>query len=604
MSPNKKFNLKVAFVGILLIAISGAAYLMFSSAATVSDCGSTTVQNYDYDVPFGNAVWNQKVCGLPKHPKSDDYASRFYNWSGARRTEPLEGEIVVDNFFRMSMHYEDPAGTYSQPIYYASDANGKTKKVLTSPNSPSNLDGVKSIYSTDWDRKKSNPDTPIPWSSSWSAGNNADAQMIILDEENGRIYEISGYTPLCLDPNRICVGTANIGRDEITGEIIDYRTYEGPLKRRGVGLSWLAGLVTAEEVAAGEIRHALSVAIPNTARGPECAENQLLPNTAEGKDCGIAVAPATKFEYKTQENHWSSKSPYDVIYTDNSHLIPEGMRFALDLTDQEIEDWINSNSRLTDNPRLTETARIFARAFRDYGFFIGDTSFNANIQNTGALNPDEADLWKSLGFDDSSKAKNFLWGLIEKEDIYVVDPPTVTCEDNNQSQYYCLWTQASYDGYTPPPDTQMPTVSITSPVDNSTVKGTITVSANASDNVAVSKVEFYVDSQLKATSTSSPYSFSLDTTKLTDGSHTIEAKAYDSSGNVRNVAVTVTVDNTIPQPQVVCDFDGDEIVGLADLARLILEYNNNVSPYNNGDCDGNGYVNLADLAILILNYDS
>ena len=189
--------------------------------------------------------------------------------------------------------------------------------------------------------------------------------------------------------------------------------------------------------------------------------------------------------------------------------------------------------------------------------------------------------------------------------MYVIDTPTVTCEDGAESKYYCIWTEASYEGSTtPPPDTQMPTVSITSPGDDSTVKGTINVSANASDNVAVSKVEFYVDSQLKATSTSSPYSFSLDTTKLTDSSHTIEAKAYDSSGNVRNVAVTVTVDNTIPQPQVVCDFDGDEIVGLADLARLILEYNNNVSPYNNGDCDGNGYVNLADLAILILNYDS
>jgi hypothetical protein len=77
-------------------------------------------------------------------------------------------------------------------------------------------------------------------------------------------------------------------------------------------------------------------------------------------------------------------------------------------------------------------------------------------------------------------------------------------------------------------DTTPPTVSAS----ESGTSGTISFSASASDNVGVSKVEFYVDGALKATDTASPYSASLDSTTLADGSHSLAAKAYDAAGNV------------------------------------------------------------------------
>jgi hypothetical protein len=77
-------------------------------------------------------------------------------------------------------------------------------------------------------------------------------------------------------------------------------------------------------------------------------------------------------------------------------------------------------------------------------------------------------------------------------------------------------------------DTTPPTVSAS----ESGSSGTISFSASASDNVGVTKVEFYVDGTLKATDTSSPYSASLDSTTLADGSHSLVAKAYDAAGNV------------------------------------------------------------------------
>lgn len=101
----------------------------------------------------------------------------------------------------------------------------------------------------------------------------------------------------------------------------------------------------------------------------------------------------------------------------------------------------------------------------------------------------------------------------------------------------------------PPTDTTPPTVSMTSPSNGSTINGTITVSTNATDNVGVTKVEFYRDGSLFNTDTASPYSTSFDTTSISDGTHTFGAKAYDAANNVGTSSnVSVTVSNVTPPP--------------------------------------------------------
>ncbi|MSM38711.1 MAG: hypothetical protein GJT30_03695 [Geobacter sp.] len=99
-------------------------------------------------------------------------------------------------------------------------------------------------------------------------------------------------------------------------------------------------------------------------------------------------------------------------------------------------------------------------------------------------------------------------------------------------------------------DTTVPTVAISSPSASATVSGTVAVSATAADNIGVSRVEFYVNNVLQATDTSSPYSFSWNTTAVTNGSYTLSARAYDAAGNVgqsANVSVTVNnADTTVP----------------------------------------------------------
>src|SRR2546430_10563056 len=95
------------------------------------------------------------------------------------------------------------------------------------------------------------------------------------------------------------------------------------------------------------------------------------------------------------------------------------------------------------------------------------------------------------------------------------------------------------------PDTVPPAVSLTNPADGSTVSATIAVSAMASDNVGVVGVQFQLDgANLGAEVTVAPYSTSLNTTTVTDGTHTLTAVARDAAGNpTTSAAVSVTVGN-------------------------------------------------------------
>lgn len=97
-------------------------------------------------------------------------------------------------------------------------------------------------------------------------------------------------------------------------------------------------------------------------------------------------------------------------------------------------------------------------------------------------------------------------------------------------------------------DATVPSVSINSPANNATVSGPTTVTASASDNVGVSKVEFYVNNALQVTDNSAPYSFDWNTLPLAKGSYTLTARAYDAADNVQQsavVAVTVPVSTSM-----------------------------------------------------------
>ena len=102
------------------------------------------------------------------------------------------------------------------------------------------------------------------------------------------------------------------------------------------------------------------------------------------------------------------------------------------------------------------------------------------------------------------------------------------------------------------------------------MSGTINVTANASDNVAVAGVQFLLDgAALGAEDLTAPYSTSWNTTLTSNGSHALTARARDAAGNQTTSAppVTVTVSNTAP-PTLVAAYGFSEGAGttVADLS--------------------------------------
>jgi subtilisin family serine protease len=94
------------------------------------------------------------------------------------------------------------------------------------------------------------------------------------------------------------------------------------------------------------------------------------------------------------------------------------------------------------------------------------------------------------------------------------------------------------------PDTTPPTAAITSLSNGQTVSGTITITASASDDVGVEKVQFIAAGTYLGYVLSPPYSRTWDTTTVANGTYAIGVRAVDAAGNTSGwIGIWVTVNN-------------------------------------------------------------
>jgi hypothetical protein len=93
-----------------------------------------------------------------------------------------------------------------------------------------------------------------------------------------------------------------------------------------------------------------------------------------------------------------------------------------------------------------------------------------------------------------------------------------------------------------------PTVSLTLPADWTFALGTVSVAANVVGGALPESVQLYVDGTATGSPVAtSPYTFSWDTTRVADGSHTLSVRVTDTqSRTVNSAVVNQTVDNTAP----------------------------------------------------------
>ena len=88
-----------------------------------------------------------------------------------------------------------------------------------------------------------------------------------------------------------------------------------------------------------------------------------------------------------------------------------------------------------------------------------------------------------------------------------------------------------------------PSVEITSPLDNSSKSGTVSIKATAESEFGIDRVEFYIDDVLKSSPTVSPYGWDWDTTSYSNGSHEIKAIAYNADLKSTDTSISVVVNN-------------------------------------------------------------
>src|SRR5439155_10661831 len=93
-------------------------------------------------------------------------------------------------------------------------------------------------------------------------------------------------------------------------------------------------------------------------------------------------------------------------------------------------------------------------------------------------------------------------------------------------------------------DIKPPSVSITAPSDGITIcePGGVTITAQATDDVGVSRVEFSDNGGFPYTRYSSPYTVDWFVSRGQNGPHTWKATAFDAAGNSSSSEITLTVD--------------------------------------------------------------
>jgi hypothetical protein len=159
---------------------------------------------------------------------------------------------------------------------------------------------------------------------------------------------------------------------------------------------------------------------------------------------------------------------------------------------------------------------------------------NVTTAITGAIDEVKFYIDGSLVKDDTSSPFDYSWDTT----AYPDDTYTITADG------YVSGTLKDSDSVTVTVQNEQPSswVEITAPLDGQTVSGRrVTIRADASTDIT--KVEFYIDGSLVRTDTSRPFSYRWNTTRYSNGNHTITVKGYAGSVYKAEDSITVTVSN-------------------------------------------------------------
>jgi hypothetical protein len=258
--------------------------------------------------------------------------------------------------------------------------------------------------------------------------------------------------------------------------------------------------------------------------------------------CNKALEAGFHIAFSTnQDNHCAN---WGASYTNRTGVL---LANGTPLSNQSFMDALRARrvfASMDKNSQLILTAngRIMGERFSN----SGSLTLTANFANTAGRGASTVAIYEGV------PRRNGTVTLLSNTAITTITPTVgehfyyakITQDDGKMLWSAPIWvTQTA--GST---DTIAPSVSTSV----SGTSGNINLAATASDNIGVSKVEFYIDNSLKATSTAAPYSAVINSTTLSNGSHNLQAKAYDAANNVGSSSIVsfsvnnVTADTTPP----------------------------------------------------------
>lgn len=160
-------------------------------------------------------------------------------------------------------------------------------------------------------------------------------------------------------------------------------------------------------------------------------------------------------------------------------------------------------------------------------------------------------------------------------------------------------------------DATPPVVSLSSSATDVSQAGAITLTANATDNVGVTRVDFFRDGLLVGSDTASPFTVQDSLTAADNGSRTYTATAYDAAGNLAHsdpitVTVSILVADSTP-PTVSLDITTSTVTSAGPFSITATASDNNavarVEFYRNGqllfsdETESFSYVDLIDSSL-------
>ncbi|MEN3013236.1 MAG: glycosyl hydrolase family 8 [Endomicrobiia bacterium] len=191
---------------------------------------------------------------------------------------------------------------------------------------------------------------------------------------------------------------------------------------------------------------------------------------------------------------------------------------------------------------LSDTLNLYIVNPSSGSIIEGSTTVVVNVYTAGTVSSVEFYVDNVLKYTDTSSPYSWVWDTTQYTDgvheLKVVGYTTSGSSDTKK-----VWIIINNIK-------QPPAIQSISLQDGSTVQGTVNISVNATDDVGITKVEFYINNVNIYTKTSAPFSYSWNTQSYSDGEYSLKIKVYDTDNLSTEQQLKVYVDNIDSKPTV------------------------------------------------------